>query len=339
MKTTILIVAGVLVSYLAYGPLQIAKPEPQPAQQPATAALQQQLDDLQRTTATLVAAQEKDEARRPADPACKTATELGAKPGDDVDDYPALQAALDKGYAIELDGSGIYTLSAPLRPTPGQSTVIKGQSAGYRHGAKGCTGLTAANPNVTHLIELPGDTTKHNGQVAVIRDVYLLGNDKCDGIRIHGCRVATIENCVIRNCAKGVAVTPTISCYAANVRGCSILNCGIGIELNNAATVCCFAAYSTEIIGGAKAIVLNGWKRGAVFMAVPCENQTAGAMHFTDARATLIGDYNECPPNAGITAKDSKITIIDTSAGGYKGSLNSQFNWVGDNMQAGTLDY
>lgn len=346
MKNTILIIAVVLASYAAYGPLRLSS---QPAQQqPATAALQQQLDDLQRTTASLVAAQEKDEARRPADPVTKSLTELGCKPNDPrFDNAPLIQPAIDAGYNIDVDG---FYYTSPLKTpvgvkstdgtqTFGRSCRIAGQGAGYRHGGKGVTGFAAFKSDQPCIIECPG--TASPGQCMVIRDLCLLGGEKCDGIRVHGARTTTIENCVVRKCGGwGILVDPATGVYGLEIRNCSLLDNGIGLELRNGNSVCCFAASSTEIMGGRAAIVMNGWKRGAVFTAVACEGQSEDKVRLTDARASFIGCYFEGDSGkAGLVLKDSKATIVDGSIGGYKASGASQVYWVGDNVQAGTLTY
>lgn len=308
--------------------------------QPATAPLQKQLDDQARTLTNVVAALDKLEAAKPADPATVTATELGCKTNDPrFDNGPLIQAALDKMLSIEFDASGTYYTS-PLKTTGGQSNVIKGGSAGYRHGAKGATILAAFKPDQTHILELAGDPTKSNGQVQVVRDLSFLGSDKCDGIRVHGGRSVSIENCTVRLCRKGIVVQPAISCYATSIRGCSILNCELGIELNNATSVCCFAVYSTEVMGGKTGVHQIGWKRGAIYTAVVCEGQTEDKFKLDNARATFIGVYLEGDPGAaGLWMRSSKLTVIDSSIGGYKHSGDSQITWVGDNVASGTRAY
>lgn len=277
----------------------------------------------------------------PANRALRKASELGCIPGDPkIDNARFLQSALDAMYAIELDQSGVL-YSSPLKPVAGQSTVIRGQSAGYRHGAKGMTGLAPFDPAQPCLIEFPGDATKSNGQVAVIRDLYLQGTDKCDGIRILGGRAVSLENLVIRQCKRGVAVEPVISCYATSIRNSSILGCDLGLYVTNAPSVCCLAMYSTEIMGGRQGILLDGWRRGALFAAVVVEGQTETKVEVRNSRATFAGCYFEGDGGlVGLLAtKGSRVNLIDTSAGGHKVSSDSQLNWIGDNMQAGTIGW
>lgn len=303
----------------------------------ALAAQRAELDALKTSLSALATVA----VTRPANRACRFASELGCIPGDPrVDNAQFLQPALDAMYAIELDQSGVLYTS-PLKPVGGQSTVIRGQSAGYRHGAKGMTGLAPFDPAQPCLIEFPGDATKSNGQVAVLRDLYLQGTDKCDGIRILGGRAVSLENLVIRQCKRGVAVEPVISCYATSIRNSSILGCDLGLYVANAPSVCCLAVYSTEIMGGRQGILLDGWRRGALFAAVVVEGQTETKVEVRNSRATFAGCYFEGDGGlVGLLAtKGSRVNLIDTSAGGHKVSSDSQLNWIGDNMQAGTIGW
>lgn len=306
-----------------------------PDDEPATAALQRKLDDQARTLANVVAAVEQLELR-PADAATVTASSLGAKPDDGVDDAPLLQAALDQMLNVELDRTGLYEIGTPLRTVAGQSNVIKGQSAGYRHTAKSVTGLKAIG-NVTHLIELPGEAGKGNGQGQVIRDLYLQGNENCDGVRILGCRNASIENCVIRSCKRGVAIEPVVSVYCPSVANTSILGCDVGIELKNATTVCCFRADAVEVTGGRIGVLNSGWKRGAVFTGVVCEGQTEACWKLDGGHATLIGCYAESSGVATLWLRSARATLIDCVVHGVKYSKDSNVCWLGENLNAFTL--
>lgn len=356
MKPLILAIPIVLLSYAAAGPLLVSRPVPVAAQDSETAAVQATIDtlkakdaELSRTLATVVGTLEKIEARRPADPATKTLAELGCKPNDPAfDNAPLIQPVLDAGYNLDVDG--LYYTS-PLR-TPvgmpsadgktlyGRSCAIAGQGAGYRHGGKGVTGFAAFKPDQACVIECPGEASP--GQGMVIRDLYLAGGEKTDGIRVHGARNTSIENCVIRACGgRSILVDPKVGVYALGVRNCSILNCGTGFELRNGTSVCSFAMSSTEIMGGGQGIVLDGWRRGAVFTAVAVEGQSDTKVSVRDSRATFVGCYVEGDSGkVGLLAtKAARVNLIDCSVGGHKVSSDSQLNWLGDNMQAGTIGW
>ncbi len=348
MKTVLFASVVIVLSYVAALPL---RREPAYAQtEPETAAVQRVLDeqkkalaDAQQTIVTMAAKLQAIEARRPADPCTKTTTELGCNPNDKTfDNAPLIQAALDKGYNVELDAGPLYYTS-PLRLPPGMGCVIKGQSSALRYWAKGATALAPFKPDQQCLIEIPSDPEKSVGHNTTICDLALyVKSDQCDGIRIHGGRAVGIENVMIEKANRGILIAPTGGVYATSIERCSLFDCQTGIEVNNGENVCCLDVQATQIIGGKFGIVQNGWKRGAVYTAIACEGQSENPTKWTDSRATLIGCYFEgqtAGVSAGILAKDSKLTIIDTSAGTIRANLNTQINWVGDNMQAGTLSY
>lgn len=303
-----------------------------------TGPLQRRLDEQGRTLLNVISAVERIEGRRPDEPATVTATELGCVPGDGVDDAPAIQAALDRMQNVVFDASGLYEIGAPLRLTAGQSNVMRGQSAGYRHGAAGCTGLRPLNDGVTHLIEVPGVAEKSVGQVQVIRDLYLFGNAKADGIRVHGCDALSIENVCLRNCQVGVAIAPAIRCYTPQMRGCSVLHCDVGVRIENGKSVCSFSAMGCEILGGRVGVEMKGWKRGAVWTGCVIEGQSEFCLWMEDARATLVGTYLE---NDGVRArlKDSQLVGIDATCGSVSHNASSTIDWVGANARPYTVAY
>lgn len=345
MKLVIAATAVTLLSYAALVPLWVGQAIPVAAQDSETAAVQSTLDalkakdaELSRTLATAVAALEKIESRRLADPATKTLAELGCKPNDPAfDNAPLIQPALDAGYNLDVDG--LYYTS-PLKTPVGKSNVIAGQGAGYRHGGKGVTGFVAFKADQTHVIELQGEAAA--GQNQVVRDLYIQGTPTADGIRVFSGRNVAVQNVTIRSCGgKGIVVAPAVGTYCVAVSNCSLLGCGTGFELRNAETVCCFTMTSTEIQGGGKGIVVDGWRRGATFIGVACEGQADTKVEVRNARATFVACYFE--GDAGkigiLAAKAARVNLIDTSAGGHKVSSDSQLNWVGDNMQAGTIGW
>ncbi len=326
-----------VLSYAAVGPLRILAPAPSAAQG-ETAAVQDRLDEDRKTLLNLVAAVERLEGQRPRQPATVTATELGCVPGDGKDDAPAIQAALDRMLNVEFDGSGLYEIGAPLRLTPGQSNVLSGGSAGYRHGAAGVTGLRAMNDGVTHLIEVPGDASKSTGQVQVIRNLYLEGTDKTDGIRVHGCDALRIESVCIRKCKTGIAIDPKIRCYAPALDGCAILGCDVGVSIKNGTSVCSFSATGCEILTGRLGITIDGWRRGAVFTGCVVEGQSELCLRLEDARCTMIGSYLE---NSGTRCwmKASNLVGIDSTCGNISHNATSTVDWLGANNRPYTVQF
>lgn len=326
-----------LASYVTIAPLHVLRPATSAAQG-ETAAVQDRLDEDRKTILNLVAAVERIEAARPRQPATVTATELGCVPGDGKDDATAIQAALDKMLNVRLDGSGLYEIGAPLRLTAGQSNVLSGESAGYRHGAAGCTGLKALNDGVSHLIEVPGDASKSTGQVQVIRNLYLEGTDKTDGIRVHGCDALRIESVCIRKCKTGVLIDPAIRCYAPSLAGCSILGCDVGLAIKNGTSVCSFSATGCEILTGRLGVTIDGWKRGAVFTGCVVENQSEYCLRLEDARCTLIGSYLE---NSGTRCwmKASGLVGIDSTCGNISHNASSTVDWIGANQRPYTVQF
>lgn len=299
----------------------------------ATEPLQQAIDALTARYNTLADVVERA-ARPPSDPTTVSLAELGCRPNDPkFDNAPVIQPLLDEAYNVHVDG--VYYTS-PLKSFAGKSCVIAGSGAGYRHNGKGVCGFAAFAADQPCLLELHG-----GGQGMVVRDLYFLGNEKCDGIRVHSARTTSIENCVVRDCGgRGILVDDRAGMYALSIRNCALLGNGVGFELRNGASVCCFAMYSTQIQSGGKGIVVDGWRRGATFTAVVVEGQTDTKVTVENARATFVGCYIEGDRDkVGLRLKSSRVTILDSSIGGYAASSDSQITWVGDNMQAGTMDY
>lgn len=343
MKTILYATLLAIGFYFAAGghftrPAPLVAQDTEPTPRPATADLQKAIDEQQRTLANVVAALERIDAARPASPATRTATEVGCVPGDGRDDHPALQAALDDGYNLALDGSGLYELSAPLRIAPGTSNVIRGQSAGYRHRARAVTGLRPLSESVSHLIEVPGVAEKSTGQVQVIRDLYLEGTAKTDGIRVHGCDALRIESVCVRKCKTGIAIDPKIRCYAPALDGCAILGCDVGLSIKNGTSVCSFSATGCEILTGRVGVAIDGWKRGAVFTGCVIEGQSELCLAMQDARCTLIGTYLE---NSGLRArmKNSHVVGIDATVGNASHNATSRIDWLGENNRPYTVAY
>ena len=336
MKTTILIVAGILVSYLACGPLRVAKPQPQPAQS-ETAALQTTLDSLNATVNKLAA---RVSDLTPANPAIVTATSLGCKADDPAfDNGPLIQTALDKGLGVLLDSGGIYSTS-PLRTKPGTASPIMGQSASFRHSPACRTGLTPFAPNQTHVIEIAGQSPEGAGHGQVVRDLYIQGTPACDGIRIHGGDAVSIENVIIRGCKTAIAIKPTIRLYACSIRGASLPGNDVGIQVENGTSVCCISVSGVVINVCRIGVNVNGWKRGLTLTGVVCEGATEACCKFDDAKASLIGCYLESTGDVpGIRSKGSKINVMDTSVRRISHDGGTQMNWIGDTVQAGTLAY
>lgn len=303
-----------------------------------TQPLQRRLDEQGRTLLNVVAAVERLEAQRPATPATVTTTQLGCVAGDGKDDAPAIQAALDKMLNVQVDGGGLLELGAPLRLTAGQSNVLSGGSAGYRHGAAGVTGFKPLNDSVTHLVEVPGDASKSTGQVQVIRDLYLEGTDKTDGIRVHGCDALRIESVCIRKCKTGIAIDPKIRCYAPALDGCAILGCDVGLSIKNGTSVCSFSATGCEILTGRIGITIDGWRRGAVFTGCVVEGQSELCLRLEDARCTLIGSYLE---NGGTRCwmKASGLVGIDSTCGNVSHNATSTVDWIGANNRPYTVAF
>lgn len=339
MTRTILIAAAlVALSYLASGP-HFWRPMPAVAQG-ETKPVQDLLDQQRQTLLGVIAAVERLEAAKPANPATVTATELGCIPNDGRDDAPAMQAALDRMQNVELDATGEYELGAPLRFAPGQSNTLKGQSAGYRYNAAGRTGFKPLNESVSHLIEVPWDAAKSTGQVQVIRDLYLAGNDKCDGIRVLGCDALSIESVCIRKCKTGLLIAAPSRAYSPAVANSAILGCDVGIDIRNGTSVCCFTATGCEVFGGRIGLSISGWKRGAVFTGCVFESQSEHAARLEDARATFIGSYLECgAPVTTLWMKNSGATMIDSTCNILKHNAASRIDWIGENNRPYTQAY
>lgn len=345
MKTLIIATAITILSYATIAPLRVGQLTPVAAQD-ETAAVQTTLDalkakdiELSATLANVVAAVEKIESSSPADPVTKSLFELGCRANDPAfDNAPLIQPVLDAGYNLDVDG--LYYTS-PLKTPVGKSNVIAGQGAGYRHAGKGVTGFAAFRADQTHVLELQGDGAP--GQNQVVRDLYIQGTPTADGIRAYAGRNLAIQNVTVRNCGgRGILIEPKQGSYALSVANCSLLGNGVGFELKNATTVCCFTMTSTEIQSGGQGIIVDGWRRGATFIGVSCEGQTGDTkVTVNNARATFIGCYIE--GDAGKTglllARGSRVNVVDSSIGGYRASGDSQLNWVGDNMQAGTIGW
>jgi hypothetical protein len=338
MKRNTITAATVItvLSYLAFGPLQVAKPEPQPAQS-ETAAVQATLDRLNAAVNKLAA---RVSDLTPANPAIVTATSLGCKADDEkFDNGPLIQAALDKGLGVLLDSGGIYSTS-PLRTKPGTASPIMGASASFRHSPACRTGLMPFAPNQTHIIEISGQSPEGAGHGQVVRDLYIQGTPTCDGIRVHGGDAISIENVIVRGCKTGIAIKPTIRLYALSIRGASLYGNDVGISVDNATNICSTVVSGVAVNAGRIGVNATGWKRGLTLQGVVCEGQTEACMKFEDAKASLIGCYLESTGDIpGIRAKGSRINIMDTSVRRISHDGLSQMTWIGDNMQAGTLDY
>lgn len=294
----------------------------------ATAPLQATLDAIQSRVGAL-------EILAPIDPATRKLSAIGCKPNDPSFDNAALiQPVLDAAYNLDVDG--LYHTS-PLKTPAGKSCIIDGHGSGYRHGGKGVTGFAPFSPDQTHVLELQGDASP--GQSMVVRDLYIQGHEKCDGIRVYGARNASIENVVVRGCGGiGITIEPKVGVYAVSLRSCSLLSNKIGLAVNNGVSVCCLRVDATELIGGTYAVSINGWRRGAVFTGVVCEGQSDKKFMAIDSRATLIGCYIEGDSGrAGVWLKNSRLVVIDSNLGGTQTDLNSVITPVGDNLIAGTL--
>lgn len=337
MKNLSIIIAGILVSYLAYGPLRVAKPDPQPAVADETAALQTTLDSLNSTVNKLTA---RVSELTPANPAIVTATQLGCKADDDkFDNGPLIQAALDKGQGVLLDSGGMYSTS-PLRTKPGTASPIMGASASFRHSPACRTGLTPFAPNQTHVLEIAGQSPEGAGHGQVIRDLYIQGTPQCDGIRIHGGDATSIENVVVRGCKTAISIKPTIRLYSLAVRNASLAGNDVGIHIENGTSVCCMTVTNAVINSGRIGVNVKEWKRGLTLTAVVCESQTEACVKFDDSRASLIGCYLESNGDVpGLRSKASRINVIDTSIRRISHDGATQITWIGDNVQAGTLAY
>lgn len=336
MKNISIIIAGILVSYLACGPLRVAKPQPQPAQS-ETAALQTTLDSLNATVNKLAA---RVSDLTPANPVIATATSLGCKADDPAfDNGPLIQAALDKGLGVLLDSGGIYSTS-PLRTKPGTASPIMGSSASFRHSPACRTGLTPFAPSQTHVIEIAGQSPEGAGHGQVIRDLYIAGTPACDGIRIHGGDAVSIENVIIRGCKTAILIKPTIRLYACTIRGASLPGNEVGISVENGTSVCCISVSGVVINVCRVGVNVNGWRRGLTLQGVVCEGATEACCKFDDAKASLIGCYLESTGDVpGIRSKGSKLNVMDTSVRRISHDGSTQLNWIGDNVQAGTLAY
>jgi hypothetical protein len=281
--------------------------------------------------------------------------DLGCRPNDPKFDNAALlQPVLDQRIGIEFDVGGLYYTS-PLKTRPGAASPLVGASAGFRHVSPSMTGLAPFTPDQTHLLEITGvagqaavpatpttpavpEVIGGAGLVHSVRDLYFLGNPKCDGLRIHGGHAISVERCIFRECNRGVLIQPTIAVYSPRIAGCGIYGCDTGLQVENGTSVCCLDVSATPIIGGRLGIVQTGWKRGAVYTGVVLENQAEEKLRLVDSRAKLSGCYLEAESGkVGLYLRGSRVAIEDSSIGYYYADQTSQITWLGDNLQAGTM--
>lgn len=305
--------------------------------QSETAALQTTLDTLNSTVNKLAA---RVSELTPANPAIVTATQLGLRANDDkFDNGPLIQSALDKGLGVLLDSGGMYSTS-PIKTKPGTASPIMGQSASFRHNPECRTGLTPFAPNQTHVLEIAGQSPEGAGHGQVIRDLYIQGAPSCDGIRVHGGDATSIENIVIRGCKTAISVKPTIRLYSLAIRNASLAGNDVGIQIENGTSVCCATVTNVVCNGGRIGINVKEWKRGLTLTGVVCESQTEACVKADDTKLSLIGCYLESNGDVpGLRSKASKVNVMDTSVRRISHDGATQLNWIGDNVQAGTLPY
>ncbi len=283
--------------------------------------------------------------------ALKLASEIGCRPNDPAfDNASIIQPLLDKRIGVEFDVGGVYYTS-PLKTLPGAAGALVGSFCGHRHKSPSATGLAPFAPEQTHLVEITGvgpiaatSTTPAvpggAGLGHTVRDLYFLGNAKCDGLRIHGGDAIGVERCIFRECRVGVLLKPSYRVYSPSLARCGIYDCDVGLQIENGDSVCCLSVTAMTVIGGRMGIVQTGWRRGAVFIGVVCEGQSEDKWRLVDARATLLGCYIEGDSGkVGLSLRGSKAAIGDSSIGGYKADGQSQITWLGDNAQAGTVSW
>lgn len=329
MNKLIALIGVLLLTILAAGKSFV--PVPVQAQtEPATAAVQKVLDDY---AARLKAIE--DAAPKPSATTRRT-SELGCKPNDPAfDNAPLLQAAIDAGFAIEVDG---FYHTSPLRTKAGQANAIRGVSAAAHKSPPCRTGFAAFAAGQPHILEITGDTTLGAGYGQVVSDLHFAGVAGCDAVVVKGGDAVAIERCSFRGCRDAIEIAPAIRVYSVAVRSCFMHTCDTGLRVGNATNVCCLTVDGLSINGGRVGVMVDGWKRGAVFTGVLSEGQTQSSFEFRDARGTLIGCYGE---NGGdiptLAMQQSKVTLIDCRFHKYRQDGNSQITLVGDNNLGGTI--